>query len=164
MSLVERAQAIRDRLRNPPNAVVDDGIDLKRKPKERPAIALRFGAIKPYISKRTHPAPEDLTRVVCEHYGVSTDDLQGGQRTYVMVRPRQMWAFLGKRELALSFPKIGHYLGGRDSSTQVHAVQKITDLVETDAKVCAEAELLKVQLNRLFCIRNSVRCFDPKEI
>jgi hypothetical protein len=163
MSLVERAQTIRDRLRNPPNAVEDDGIDLKRKPEERTVIGLKFGPIKPYIGRRTHPAPEDLTRVVCEHYNVSADDLQGLVRTQKFVRPRQMWAFLAKRELDLSFPKIGHYLN-RDSSTQVHAVQKITELVDTDAKVCAEAELLKVQLNRLFCIRNSVRCFDPKEI
>jgi hypothetical protein len=31
MSLVERAQAIRERLRNPPNAVPDRGIDLRRR-------------------------------------------------------------------------------------------------------------------------------------
>jgi hypothetical protein len=47
MSLVERAQTIRERLRNPPNAVPDVGIDLKRTPAPPKAVALAPPATTP---------------------------------------------------------------------------------------------------------------------
>jgi hypothetical protein len=47
MSLVERAYEIRKRLRNPPNAVPDVGIDLKRTPAPPKAVALATPAPTP---------------------------------------------------------------------------------------------------------------------
>lgn len=164
MSLVERAQAIRERLRNPADAVDDDGIDLKRKPKERPpSWTLKIGPITHYQGRRTCPAPEDVTRIVCEHYGVSPDELQSVVRTQVLVRPRQVWAYLAKETTDLSFPQIGRYLGGRDHTTQVHAHNKIKSMMEGDAAFAAEIDHLKTKLARLFDMRRAVVCFDPRE-
>jgi hypothetical protein len=59
MSLVERAQAIRERLRNPPNAVPDAGIDLKRTPAPPKAVALATPAPTPAPA-----TPEDDTRIL----------------------------------------------------------------------------------------------------
>jgi hypothetical protein len=58
MSLVERAQAIRERLRNPPNAVPDVGIDLKRTPAPPKAVALATPAPTPA------PATPDDPRIL----------------------------------------------------------------------------------------------------
>jgi hypothetical protein len=58
MSLVERAQTIRERLRNPPNAVPDVGIDLKRTPAPPKAVALATPAPTPA------PATPDDPRIL----------------------------------------------------------------------------------------------------
>jgi hypothetical protein len=144
--------------------VDDTGIDIKVKRKPQPALNLKLGPITPYLSKRTLPAPEDLTRVVCERYGVTPDDLQGKSRTQKLVKPRQVWAYLAHELLKLSYPQAGRYLGGRDHTTTLHAHRKITDMVNSDVVVSAEIHDLKARLSRLFSIRAAVCCFDPREI
>jgi hypothetical protein len=163
-TLQDEAKQRRERLFNPPNAVDDTGIDLKAKRKRPMAIDLKLGPITPYLVKRTLPAPEDLTRVVCERYGVTPDGIQGKRRTQDLVRPRQAWAYLAHELLKLSYPQIGRYLGGRDHTTPLHAHRKITDLVNSDVVVSAEIHDLKARLSRLFSLRAAVCCFDPREI
>jgi chromosomal replication initiator protein len=43
-------------------------------------------------------------------------------------------------------PEIGRRFGGRDHTTVLHAVRKIENLVNTDASLAEEIELLKRQL------------------
>jgi hypothetical protein len=163
-TLQDAAKQRRERLFNPPNAVDDTGIDIKAKRKPPSAIDLKLGPITPYLAKRALPAPEDLTRVVCEHYSVTPDDIQGKSRTQKLVKPRQRWAYLAYEVLKLSYPQIGRYLGGRDHTTTLHAHRKITELVNSDVVVRAEIDALKARLSRLFSLRAAVCCFDPREI
>jgi hypothetical protein len=163
-TLQDAAKQRRERLFNPPNAVDDTGIDIKAKRKPPPAIDLKLGPITPYLAKRTLPMPEDLTRVVCEHYRVTPEAVQGASRTQDIVRPRQVWAYLAHVLLNLSYPQIGRYLGGRDHTTTLHAHRKITELVNSDVVVRAEIDALKARLSRLFSLRAAVCCFDPREI
>jgi hypothetical protein len=170
MSVVERTQQIealkcKARLMNPPNAVDDTGINLREKPQPKPRIPipLKLGPIVPYRIPRHNPAPEDVTRIVCEHFNVSTTDLEGKLRTQALVKPRQIWAYFAYQVSKISYPQIGRYLGGRDHSTQIHAVRKVESNIEADKEFSVEIELLRYQLERLFSIRSAINCIDPRE-
>lgn len=168
MTLVERlheAKAVRDRLRNPPNAVDDTGINLKEKPqpKARIPIPLKLNPIVPYRIPRHYPMPEDVTRVVCEHFNVSPTEIESTVRTQELVKPRQTWAYLAHSICKISYPQIGRYLGGRDHSTQIHAVRKVESNIASDKNVETEIELLRYRLERLFSIRSSINVIDPRE-
>jgi chromosomal replication initiator protein len=54
--------------------------------------------------------------------------------------------YLAKTLTLRSLPEIGRRFGGRDHTTVLHAVRKIENLVNTDAALAEEIELLKRQL------------------
>ena len=60
-----------------------------------------------------------------------------------MVRPRQIAMYLSKLLTPRSLPEIGRQFGGRDHTTVLHAVRKITGLVTTDATLSEEIELFE---------------------
>src|SRR5712692_2665857 len=89
---------------------------------------------------------EDIQRVVARQYNVSRSDLLSSRRTANVVRPRQVAMYLAKTLTLRSLPEIGRRFGGRDHTTVLHAVRKIENLVNTDAALAEEIELLKRQL------------------
>jgi chromosomal replication initiator protein len=89
---------------------------------------------------------EDIQRVVARQYNVSRADLLSSRRTANVVRPRQVAMYLAKTLTLRSLPEIGRRFGGRDHTTVLHAVRKIENLVNTDAGLAEEIELLKRQL------------------
>jgi chromosomal replication initiator protein len=60
-----------------------------------------------------------------------------------VVRPRQIAMYLAKTLTLRSLPEIGRRFGGRDHTTVLHAVRKIEGLVDSDATLADEIELLK---------------------
>src|SRR5499433_2843393 len=86
---------------------------------------------------------EDIQRIVARQYNVSRADLLSSRRTANVVRPRQIAMYLAKALTLRSLPEIGRRFGGRDHTTVLHAVRKIEGLVDTDATLAEEIELLK---------------------
>jgi chromosomal replication initiator protein len=86
---------------------------------------------------------EDIQRTVARQYNVSRADLLSSRRTANVVRPRQIAMYLAKTLTLRSLPEIGRRFGGRDHTTVLHAVRKIEGLVDTDAALAEEIELLK---------------------
>jgi chromosomal replication initiator protein len=89
---------------------------------------------------------EDIQRVVARQYNVSRSDLLSSRRTANVVRPRQVAMYLAKTLTLRSLPEIGRRFGGRDHTTVLHAVRKIIALMERDADLAQQAELLKQEL------------------
>ncbi|MFC3691548.1 chromosomal replication initiator protein DnaA [Chenggangzhangella methanolivorans] len=85
---------------------------------------------------------EDIQRIVAKHYQVSRADVLSSRRTQNVVRPRQVAMYLSKVLTLRSLPEIGRRFGGRDHTTVLHAVRKITELVKTDGALKDELELL----------------------
>jgi chromosomal replication initiator protein len=92
--------------------------------------------------RRTQPTMDDILKVVTEHFGVKLSDLQSRKRTNAIAFPRQVGMYLARRLTRLSLEEIGGYFGGRDHSTVIHAVQKLTRLGRQDQTV---RELLRQQ-------------------
>jgi chromosomal replication initiator protein len=81
-----------------------------------------------------------------DHFNVSRADILSSRRTATVVRPRQIAMYLSKLLTPRSLPEIGRHFGGRDHTTVLHAVRKITDLVTSDGTLSEEIELLKRML------------------
>jgi chromosomal replication initiator protein len=89
---------------------------------------------------------EDIQKLVASHFNVSRADILSARRTASVVRPRQIAMYLAKLLTPRSLPEIGRRFGGRDHTTVLHAVRKITGLVTADGTLTEEIELLKRML------------------
>src|ERR1700730_3693769 len=89
---------------------------------------------------------EDIQKLVASHFNVSRADILSSRRTATVVRPRQIAMYLSKLVTLRSLPEIGRRFGGRDHTTVLHAVRKITGLVTTDGTLSEEIEHLKRML------------------
>jgi len=83
--------------------------------------------------KRERVHSEDVIKAVCDFYTVKPTQLKGPKRDASLVRARQVAMYLLKTELSLTLVEIGNLLGGRDHTTVMHGVEKITSLVENKA-------------------------------
>lgn len=86
---------------------------------------------------------DDILRVVMKHFGVNRGDLLSSRRNRSIVRPRQIGMYLAKSLTSRSLPEIGRRFGGRDHTTVLHAIRKIEALLQEDATMKEEVEVLK---------------------
>jgi chromosomal replication initiator protein len=89
---------------------------------------------------------EDIQKLVATHFKVSRADILSARRTASVVRPRQIAMYLAKVLTPRSLPEIGRRFGGRDHTTVLHAVRKISGLVTKETALAEEVELLKRML------------------
>jgi len=89
---------------------------------------------------------EEIIRKVAEHYHLRVNDLLSARRARAVARPRQIAMFLAKNLTSKSLPDIGRRFGGRDHTTVIHAVKKITELKGSDAAIAEDVELLRRML------------------
>ncbi|MCZ6597495.1 MAG: chromosomal replication initiator protein DnaA [Planctomycetota bacterium] len=82
--------------------------------------------------QKREPAMEDIVQVVTQRFGVKLSELQSKRRNNAIAFPRQIAMYLARRITRMSLEEIGGYFGGRDHSTVLHAVKKLTRLVEED--------------------------------
>ena len=75
----------------------------------------------PHISATT------IMQQVSTYYDVSIDDLCGRNRSKTLVMPRQIAMYLCRELTDLSLPRIGQQFGGKDHTTVMHAVKKVTN-------------------------------------
>jgi chromosomal replication initiator protein len=90
--------------------------------------------------------PQEIVRVVAEHFGLRPEDLVGGGRRKEVVLPRQMAMFLVRDLTRASLPEIGQLFGGRDHTTVLYAIQKVQELAESDREVQTLLRSLKEKL------------------
>jgi chromosomal replication initiator protein len=67
-----------------------------------------------------------IMAVTAAYYDVTIDDICGGSRSRVLVTARQVAMWLTRELTDLSLPKIGQTFGGRDHTTVMHAVRKVS--------------------------------------
>lgn len=109
-------------------------------------ITLEFAqdVLRPLIGdRRKEPTTADVQRVVCEHFGLSLNELKSKRRTQNLVVPRQIAMFLTRRLVNISFPAIGEQFGGRDHSTVIHANKTIDSRQASDPSLRATIERLE---------------------
>ncbi|MEK7112278.1 MAG: chromosomal replication initiator protein DnaA, partial [Patescibacteria group bacterium] len=91
-------------------------------------------------------SPNEVISAVAKYFSVGKRALMEASRARKIARPRQILMYLLRRELGLPLEEVGRLVGGRDHTTVMHAVEKITNLASTDVQI--RGDLLGIK-NRL---------------
>jgi chromosomal replication initiator protein len=73
-----------------------------------------------------------ILSTVAEFTGISVTEITGDKRSRPVVESRHLAMYLARELTDASLPKIGDRIGGRDHTTVLHAVDKITKLMRQD--------------------------------
>ena len=87
-----------------------------------------------------------IQEAVARHYSISIDELVGEKRTKRIVVPRQVAMYLSRELTDASLPTIGRAFGGRDHTTVIYAVQKVTKLMAEGGEVYEAVQALTSSL------------------
>ena len=81
------------------------------------------------ITARREPQPvtaDVILQATSNLFGFSVDEIVGPRRQRPLVKARQVSMYVFRELTELSYPDIARVFGGRDHTTAIHAVQKIT--------------------------------------
>jgi chromosomal replication initiator protein len=91
--------------------------------------------------------PQLIIEVVSEHYHISVDQMISRTRSSDVAKPRQIAMYLCKNMTECPLDAIGSLLGGRDHSTIIHGIKKITEESETNENTRNAIETIKKKIN-----------------
>ena len=78
---------------------------------------------------------ENIQKTVADFYKIKVADMYSKRRPANIALPRQVAMYLAKELTQKSLPEIGDLFGGRDHTTVLHAVRKISDLRAKQAEL-----------------------------
>ena len=78
---------------------------------------------------------EHILSVVSGTTGISVTEIRGDKRSRNIVLARHLGMYLARELTDISLPRIGERFGGRDHTTVLHAVEKMTKLVKQDREM-----------------------------
>ena len=91
--------------------------------------------------------PQLIIEVVSEHFQISLDQMISKNRSNEIARPRQIAMYLCKNMTDIPLDSIGTLLGGRDHSTIIHGINKISKELETNETTRNLIETIKKKIN-----------------
>ena len=89
---------------------------------------------------------ELILSTVAEVTGVSVTEVTGDKRSRPVVEARHLAMYLARELTDASLPKIGERVGGRDHTTVLHAVDKITKLMREDREMYGLVQRLTTKI------------------
>ena len=91
--------------------------------------------------------PEEVVKAVAAFYNLKVSELKGGKRDKIFSLPRQILYYILRTEVGTGLAEIGELLGGRDHTTILYGVRKISDLIGSDEKIRVDIVGIKNQLS-----------------
>lgn len=91
--------------------------------------------------------PQLVIEIVSEHFHISTDQMISKTRSNDIAKPRQIAMYLCKNMTDTPLDTIGALLGGRDHSTIIHGIRKVTDEYEKNENTKNLIETIKKKIN-----------------
>jgi len=107
---------------------------------------LASSALADLMVRPTTVTLDELIITVADFYSISRDDLLGRGRNKELAHPRQVVMYLAREELQLTLPQIGESLGGRDHTTVIYGVEKITLSIDNDDTIRREVLAIRERL------------------
>jgi chromosomal replication initiator protein len=87
-----------------------------------------------------------IEAAVAEVFGVTPAEMRSKSRQRRVTAPRQVAMYLEKVLLDLPYTQIGLRFGGRDHSTVIHSIHKVTDLLASDQDLQRKLDLIRQRL------------------
>jgi len=88
--------------------------------------------------------PAEVVEAVSNYYQIGKRSLLGDSRARPVARPRQILMYLLRTHLGIPLEEVGRLVGGRDHTTVMHAVGKITELATTDVHIREDISKIKL--------------------
>jgi len=101
------------------------------------------------------PAPGDepaalntsaIQLAVAKEWGVTTDGLKSKTRTKTLTVPRQVAMHLMRELLGMQLVEIGNSFGGRDHSTVIHSLERVSEMVKDDPDFARRVQKMEAAL------------------
>ncbi len=87
------------------------------------------------ITTKIKASPSDVVSAVLKYYSLGKKQLLGESRVKNFALPRQLLMYLLRTQLSLPYEEVGRLVGGRDHTTVMHAVDKITQMASDDVQI-----------------------------
>lgn len=94
----------------------------------------------------SHYTIESIQVVVAKYFHVKIPDLKGTTRSRNVAEPRQIAMYLIRKYTGLGFKEIGHYFGGKDHSTVMHACKKVETEMDGGGSIRESVEAIQNML------------------
>jgi chromosomal replication initiator protein len=91
--------------------------------------------------------PQLIIEVVSEHFHISVDQMISKNRSNDIAKPRQIAMYLCKTMTSSSLDTVGSLLGGRDHSTIIHGIRKVSEDYENNESTRTLIETIKKKIN-----------------
>lgn len=85
--------------------------------------------------QKTKAQPTEVVKAACKYFSLKKGDLLGKSRAQPVALPRQILMYFLRTELNLPLQEVGKIVGGRDHTTVMHAVDKISSLASQDVDI-----------------------------
>jgi chromosomal replication initiator protein len=89
---------------------------------------------------------ESIQKMVADFFKLKVADMYSKRRPAHIARARQVAMYLSKELTQKSFPEIGEAFGGRDHTTVMHAVRRITEIRQHDQEFNRQIHILEQTL------------------
>lgn len=103
-------------------------------------------ALADLLPQRSDVPPEKIIELVAKEWHTTSEALLGRDRSQKIAQPRQVAMYLLRKETDASLPQIGEILGGRDHTTVMYAIHKISNDIETKTDLRKRVATVKQQL------------------
>jgi chromosomal replication initiator protein len=78
--------------------------------------------------------PQEIINAISKHFSLGKRSLLGDSRARPVARPRQILMYFLRTQIGLPLDEVGRIVG-RDHTTVMHAVDKITQMASTDVQI-----------------------------
>jgi hypothetical protein len=155
--LIEHYREVRERLRHPPNAVPDTGINLRRKsetspepkrllpPPPEPEVP-SVPSFTPFVT--TGLTFSSTLEITAGEFGITSEDIQQRCRKKSVCFPRQVAVYVALRQNRWT----GSWVAKRlklDHTTILHSAKKIATLVEANPDLKAKVQSIEAAVAAL---------------
>jgi len=110
-------------------------------------VKLILGKTVKEIPPQKNIAPVKIIDAVASYFGIKLSQLKGSKRDRALSIPRQMLYYLLRTEAQVPLMEIGNLIGGRDHTTILHGVRKISDLLSTNERIRGDIAGIKGRLS-----------------
>ena len=110
-------------------------INLKKSVLNESLIENLIGKGDDQINLKIKASPIDIMNAVQKYYSLGKKQLLGESRVKQFAQPRQLLMYLLRTQLSLPYQEVGRLVGGRDHTTVMHAVDKITQMASNNVQI-----------------------------
>lgn len=116
---------------------------------EKVTLETAKDSLKDFINKDANIkiTPERIVAVVCEHMGISENDIKSKKRSQDIATARQIIMYLLRKYTVLSLKSVGNAVGGRDHTTVMNGCKRVEENYNKDESFKNNIDTIIKKLN-----------------